>query len=156
MTPERPYFHEVAGDNLRMSNLLASVGIGQMVEIEYIKKIRLKIYERYVENLRQLDPACFIVPTDAEGFFPWGVGIRIIDKYRATRDEIVEALQSIGVETRPGFSSASSLPYSNEFPSNHFPVADLLAEQVLLLPHYPELTFESVDQICQIILAKLL
>ena len=36
MRPERPYFHEVAGDNFRLSNILASLLLQQIHEIENI------------------------------------------------------------------------------------------------------------------------
>jgi dTDP-4-amino-4,6-dideoxygalactose transaminase len=152
MTTDQPYVHNVAGDNLRLSNLLAAVGIGQMAELDYICKARSIVYERYMKNLEDLDPACFLVPTDKTGFFPWGFGIRVKKDFGVNREDVVQALKAIGVETRPGFSSASSLPYIKEFSTKSFPVADALAKEVLLLPHYPDLALESVDRICDAIL----
>lgn len=154
MNPGRPYFHQVAGDNLRMSNLLAALGIKQLENVDFIINRRKSIYTRYRNNLSTLAPKSFLKETDSEGFFPWGFGLRILESYGVSRRVVSERLLKFGIETRPGFSSAGSLPYERILGLNGekaFPIAEMLSKEVLLLPHYPSLSDQKVDQICEII-----
>ena len=150
MTAAKPYFHEIAGDNFRLSNLLASVAIGQINEIETICEMRDKVYESYFLKLSFLGEGSFIQPSDLPGFFPWGFGVKLGKK----RGDVSKALAEAGVETRPGFTSASQLPYFTDkavIGDRDLPNSNALSEEVLLLPHYPQLTNESIDLICDVI-----
>lgn len=154
MKPERPYFHEVAGDNFRLSNLLASIAIGQINEKEIICSKRTEVYEKYLFGLLGVSVDSFIKPLDPEGFFPWGFGLRLGTK----RNLIATRLTKLGIETRPGFTSASQLPYINEariLGNGKLSHSDELSEDVLLLPHYPELKDESIAEICETILTEI-
>ena len=95
------------------------------------------------------------MPSDPRGFFPWGFGLRLGSK----RNVIAARLAELGIETRPGFSSASQLPYINEAliaDDSALTHSDKLSEEVLLLPHYPDLTDKTITEICAIILAEIL
>jgi perosamine synthetase len=150
MTSERPYFHQLAGDNFRLSNLLATVAIGQLQEIEHICQLRNDVYASYLRNLSFLEASSFLKPLDLSGFFPWGFGIKL----GRDREKVVVALANAGIETRPGFTSASQLPYfEEEWVRGDLGLvnSDSLSSEVLLLPHYPRLSEESIQEICQII-----
>ena len=154
MTAARPYFHEIAGDNFRLSNLLAAIAIGQLREIDKICELRNEVYSVYMRELSILQSERFIMPIDPKGFFPWGFGVKLgQDKSR-----IASALAASGIETRPGFTSATELPYfdpESVHGETKLQNSDLLSAEVLLLPHYPQLTEESVRQICGIILKEI-
>ena len=155
MKSERPYFHEIAGDNFRLSNLLASIAIGQINEIEIICNKRKMVYAKYLNELSGISEDSFIMPSDPKGFFPWGFGLRLGSK----RNVIAARLAELGIETRPGFSSASQLPYIREALIADDSVlihSDKLSEEVLLLPHYPDLTDKTITEICATILADIL
>ena len=155
MKPERPYFHEVAGDNFRLSNLLASIAIGQIDEMEIICRSRNEVYANYLAGLSAIPEDSFIKPLDLAGFFPWGFGLRLGSR----RNQVAARLAEIGVETRPGFTSASQLPYINEnliSQGGTLTHSKKLGEEVLLLPHYPDLTEEATEEICATIVAEIL
>jgi perosamine synthetase len=147
MTPERPYFHHLPGDNFRLSNLLSAIGLSQIENINVIIEKRKKIYEQYYVELKD-SKAKFLMPTDPEVFFPWGVGIRC-GKYR---DEVIQKLQKAGIDSRPGFSSAALLPHFDSAKGNkELFNSNILASEVVLLPHYPSLTEEMVSEICEVV-----
>lgn len=154
MTAARPYFHEIAGDNFRLSNLLASVAIGQLHEIKSICQMRSEVFASYLRGLSTMDTNNFIKPTDPEGFFPWGFGLKLGNE----KKRISSALTAAGIETRPGFTSASELPYFNPDQVKGGKTlinSNLLSTEVLLLPHYPQLREESIMEICAIILREI-
>ena len=70
------------------------------------------------------------------------------------KKKIAVALAKAGIETRPGFTSASELPYFDSGwvrNGKNLINSDILSSEVLLLPHYPQLSHESIKQICEII-----
>jgi perosamine synthetase len=155
MKSEKPYFHEIAGDNFRLSNLLAAIAIGQINEVEIIWNKRMKVYSNYLNELSGIAEDSFIRPSDPTGFFPWGFGLRLGSK----RNLVARQLAELGIETRPGFSSASQLPYIGEAlvaDNGVLGHSNKLSQEVLLLPHYPDLTDENITEICEIILAEIL
>jgi perosamine synthetase len=154
MTNKRPYFHELPGDNLRLSNLLASIALSQIEDIETIKSRRNEIYRDYLNELETLPSSSFIAPVDPGGFFPWGFGLRVGEN----RKRIQNTLGEWGIDSRPGFTSSSEIPHFMNFemyPQGPITNSELLANEVILLPHYPSLTSENVKEISQIVLNAL-
>lgn len=151
MSPERPYFHEIPGDNFRLSNLLASLALAQISELSVILRERKRVFARYKSHLSSLVEGSLIKASDEDGFFPWGFGVRVGE----ARTQLRRELEKIGVETRPGFSSATQLPYYNGIQVDKnilLQNSDLLSAEVLLLPHYPTLSDEIIDEICGVVL----
>ena len=149
------YVHTLAGDNFRLSNLLAAVANPQFELKENIIHRRNEIYQRYLACLDELSPESFIQPTDPQGFFPWGFGLRIGKEFSKNSIEIRDFLGTHGIDTRPGFSSASQLPYfkpSMVAEGGTLANSDQLRREVILLPHYPSMTNNEVEQVCELIL----
>ncbi len=147
MTPDKPYFHHLPGDNYRLSNLLSAIGLSQIENINVIIEKRKKIYEQYFVELKD-SKAKYLVPTDPDGFFPWGVGVRC----GIHRDDVIHNLQEIGIDSRPGFSSAELLPYFEAAKcAKELSNSNTLAAEVVLLPHYPGLTEDMVSEICEVV-----
>ena len=154
MTSKKPYFHELPGDNLRLSNLLASIALSQLEDIEKIKSRRNDIYKQYLKELTELPSDSFISPTDPEGFFPWGFGLRVGENRR----RIQNILSECGIDSRPGFTSSSEIPHFKDtemYPRGPIATSEKLGSEVILLPHYPSLTSENVTEISQIVLNAL-
>ena len=154
MTPAKPYFHELPGDNLRLSNLLASIALSQLEDLESIKFKRSEIYKTYLSELSSLPDDSFIKPTDPEGFFPWGFGLRV----GPHRERIQGLLLENGIDSRPGFTATSEIPHFKKaemYPKGNITNSETLAKEVILLPHYPALKPESVKEIAQIVKSAL-
>jgi len=80
----------------------------------------------------------------------------VFDGYKYTRDQAFELLKAEGIVARKyfypltnGFACYAGLPTAGE---EKTPVAKYIAERVLTLPLYAELSVEDVDRICDIIL----
>jgi perosamine synthetase len=151
MTPDRPYFHQIAGDNYRLSNLLAALLVGQIKKIDEIIFERNRVYKSYLRELNDFPPESFIQPTDLKGFFPWGFGFRIPSESIIPTAQIREKMKLRGIDTRPGFTSAAELPYFDKnmlAKGMELDNSESLAKQVILLPHYPNMTDEDVFKVC--------
>ncbi|WP_447942286.1 DegT/DnrJ/EryC1/StrS family aminotransferase, partial [Shigella sonnei] len=58
-------------------------------------------------------------------------------------------LKEKGVETRPLFPPANTMPHV--FSDQHFPVASTLSERGINLPSFPALTTQQITYICDLI-----
>ena len=74
--------------------------------------------------------------------------------YGADRDEIFAALKEYNIFARKYFYPCINdyACYREQFSSDDTPVAKRIASEVLTLPLYPDLSLETVDEICDIIL----
>jgi pyridoxal phosphate-dependent aminotransferase EpsN len=96
------YEHKELGYNYRMSNLLASIGIGQLSKLEdYISK-RKSIFERYKNSLSHLDCLKFPNEVSSGKSNHWLTTLYINDKKtKINRDKIISTLEKENIESRP-------------------------------------------------------
>ena len=143
------------GMNAKMNEIQAAFGLLQLKYIDSHLVKREKLASQYqsllqtVSGIRLLD-----VPKDVTqnySYFP----IFIEESYKLSRDELYEFLKSNNVFSRryfypliSNFSTYSSLPSADK---NLLKKANKLAEQVLCLPIYPDLSENDVNRICELI-----
>lgn len=152
MSPKRPYFHEYAGNNYRLSNLLASLVLPQLDQIDEIVNKRAQIYDLYKSKLGSIPHLEFLTETDPAGFFPWGVCIRFRGADRSFVGGLRQFLESRGIDTRPGFTSATQLPYYSEIEAGPLVASDYLAMETVLLPQFYRMTEDQVEEVCAAII----
>lgn len=154
MSPIRPYFHEFAGSNFRLSNLLASIAHPQLDAIEHIVLERKRVYDTYVEELNQIEDITFLRRSDPAGFFPWGACLRLKNAKDGLIRGLRQHLSEKGIDTRPGFTSAEQLPFYQKTlnaKKGALAVSNALARETILLPQYPGLKESDVRIICDTI-----
>ena len=77
----------------------------------------------------------------------------VFDGYKYTRDEVFALLQKEGITARKYFYPlTNAFSCYNEYSVEQTPVAQYLAERVLTLPLYADLSIEDVNRICDIII----
>lgn len=143
------------GGNAKMNEFQAAMGICNLRHLaEEIAK-RAAVAERYRSHLdgvvgiklchQQLD----VEPNYA--YFPV-----VFDGFGATRDEVFAALAEHNITARKYFYPlTNSFECYREMPTadpEKTPVAAFLADRILTLPMYADLSLEDVDRICEIIL----
>lgn len=145
-----------AGGNAKMNEFQAAMGICNLRHLEReIGKRKLAV-ERYREHLNGIAGIRLCrEQRDVEpnyAYFPV-----VFDGYRATRDEVFDALAKENIGARKyfypltnGFDCYSQYPSAGK---EKTPVAAYLADRVLTLPLYADLTTDDVDRICRIILS---
>jgi len=140
---EREYWHDVVGYNYRMTNICAAIGLAQLEEADTIIAMKRQVADWYREGLKGLPLRTHAEMPDTIHSF-WMCSI-VVDE-AAHRQALRGHLKAAGVETRPLFYPAHTMPHCLR--DEIFPVAESLSARGMNLPSYPELSRENVALIC--------
>jgi perosamine synthetase len=139
----REYWHNELGYNYRMTNICAAIGLAQLEKADLIIEKKRDLANWYKEELKGL-PILFQYESNEIYNSYWMVSVLFQDEL--TRNKVRAALKDDGIETRPLFYPAHTMP---KFKSNEiFPIAESLSKRGVNLPSYPELSREDVVRIC--------
>jgi len=144
------------GGNAKMNEFQAAMGICNLRHIDDEIMKRKAVVERYRSHLSNVEGILLcgeqLGVQSNYAYFPV-----VFDEYRYSRDEILERLKALDIAARKYF-----YPLTNSFACyqdlatagvEKTPIAQYIAERVLTLPLYADLSLEDVDRICEIILA---
>lgn len=143
------------GGNAKMNELCAAMGVCNLRHLDGEIEKRRKVAERYWERLEGAPGVIAFKP---------GEGVRhnyaylpvLFDSqvFGATRDDVFDALDAVGVGARKYFYPLVSdfACYRSVYTSDRTPVAKKAASQVLTLPMYADLALADVDRICDAVL----
>lgn len=144
------------GINAKMNEIQAAYGILQLKSIDECIAKRQKIANHYTSKINNIDG--IEVFTDIDNvrhnyaYFPIFVDQ---NKYGKSRDELYELLKEHNIFARRYF-----YPLISQFPTyksldsakkGKMPVAEKVAEQVICLPIYPDLSFTDLDYIIDVL-----
>ena len=155
--PARHYQHSRVGYNYRMSNVLAGIGRGQLKVLDQFIEKRRKLYNHYYEALNPIDGIEFMPETN-EGFSTRWLTTLTIDptKSPVTRDDIISALESKNIESRPVWKPLHLQPLFST--TDYFPhtenqsVSDKLFMNGLCLPSGSNLEKKDQQRVIETIL----
>ena len=144
VSPEREYWHDAVGYNYRMTNICAAIGVAQMENAMVVLEKKRQIAQWYRQGLQGLPLKTLDELPDTKSSF-WMCSIIVDDPLvcRPLRDW----LRAANVETRPLFHPAHTLPHCRV--DELFPVAQSLSARGINLPSFPELSRETVNDICE-------
>tara|TARA_Y200000002_G_scaffold317178_1_gene275738 strand:- start:6229 stop:7314 length:1086 start_codon:yes stop_codon:yes gene_type:complete len=142
----KKYWYEEIGYNYRMTNICAAIGLSQLEQISKILNRKKDIAKLYKKELKDLPITFQQIQKKGISSF-WLVSILV--KNRKDRDELKKFLKRSGVETRPLFFPAHTMPMFNS--KKTFPVAKNLSNRGLNLPSFPDLTNNNVIEISEFI-----
>lgn len=148
------YWHNAIGYNYRMTNICASIGLAQLENVDKIISLKRNIQEQYKKRLEKVKKIKLFSESPNLISSYWLVSL--LAKDEKARDLIRKELSNNGIETRPFFFPAHTMPmYFDEKRSEKFPVAEALSKRGINLPSYPSLTETEVDEICNLIIKAL-
>jgi perosamine synthetase len=137
----RVYWHDMLANNYRMTNITAAIGLAQLERSEVILKRKRYIAELYMHYFRGTEFE-FHQGNDDIVHSYWMCSI--LTKLPSQRDPLREFLLSEGIETRPFFYPAHTMPmYANSSPGN-FPIAEDISSRGINLPSFPALKDEDI------------
>jgi len=110
MTPGKRYWHDVVGFNYRLTNLQAAVGCAQFEQLANFREKRKNIFSWYNEYL--LSSGYFEVQELTDGYEPsyWLFTAKLKKNSLIERDDLIDKLSKVGVDTRPVFYPMSQMP----------------------------------------------
>lgn len=132
------------GINAKMSEVSAAFGLLQLKHIDSALLKRKDIYQRYLRELPADIGLSYFKETEGfewnHAYFP----VQVENDFPLSRDDLYEQLKSNNVYARRYFYPLiSSFSMYRNLPSartEHLPVANMVADQILCLPIYPDLT----------------
>jgi dTDP-4-amino-4,6-dideoxygalactose transaminase len=146
------------GINAKMNEFQSALGLLQLKHLASAVEARKKIAQTYLEALRAVPGiTCFATAPDVTpnySYFPILVG----PDYPLSRDGLYQKLREQKIFARRYFYPLiSNMPMyrglASAAPAN-LPVATRIAEQVLCLPIYPDLSAQQVETILELIVAR--
>jgi len=144
---------EYVGGNAKMNEFQAAMGICNLRNIDEEIEKRKIIVDRYSANLSDIKGIKLLKAQTGikqnYAYFPV-----IFDGFKKTRDEVFEELMKNNIFTRKYFYPLVSDfdCYKYQYNSSDTPIAKYIADRVLTLPLYADLSLDDVDKICKIII----
>lgn len=146
VSPDREYWHDVVAYNYRMTNICAAIGVAQLEHADSIIEKKRQIADWYKAGLQGL-PLSTHDEIENTRHSCWMCSV-MLDSER-DREPLRAHLKAAGVETRPLFHPAHTLPPYDTKAS--FPVAESLSARGINLPSYPALSRSNVNHVCEMI-----
>ncbi|MDY6854688.1 MAG: DegT/DnrJ/EryC1/StrS family aminotransferase [Thermodesulfobacteriota bacterium] len=167
--PFSHYEHSEIGYNYRMSNILASIGRGQLRVLNERVKRKREIFDFYQRALGDISGIAFM-PEAAYGTSSRWLTVILItpNEFGASREEVRLALEAENIESRPVWKPMHKQPvfqiacWSEENKTNRInnrfrarkiggEVAEDLFKRGLCLPSGTSMTEEDIDRVIKII-----
>jgi perosamine synthetase len=146
--PKRRFLHDELGNNFRLTNVQAALGVGQVARIEEIVDKKRGIAHRYKELLGE------IPGVQQHGEMPWAknvywvYGILLDERYGSDCRPVMEELAQRGVETRPFFLGMHEQPVFKKMglftDGATYPNAERLARFGFYIPSGLTMTDEQI------------
>ena len=142
------------GGNAKMNEFQAAMGICNLRHLDEKIGKRKMVYERYIENLK--GTTGIKLPEIQKNIYPNYAYFPVVFSGAFNRDGVYEKLKANEIIARKYF-----YPLTNDCEcyrdldtadSSLTPVAKYVADRVLTLPIYSDLTIEDVDRISEIVL----
>jgi perosamine synthetase len=148
----QPRFEHLSlGNNYRLPNLSAAMGLGQLDHLEERLKIRRAIAMRYHEQLGTCEQLRLPVERPWAKNVYWMYGV-VVDESWGTAVQLAEALEQHGIQTRPFFKGMHEQPALRSlglFRNESYPVTERISRQGLYLPSGFTLTEEQIATVCK-------
>ena len=150
MDSQKRYWFPIVGYNYRMTNIQAAIGLAQLEKIKWHLERRREIASWYYERLRRISRLTLPVEKEWAKNVYWMFSVVLDESVSLNREEVMAALQTQGIETRPFFYPMHTLPpYQDLTKEPNFPVAERLAARGINLPTWAGLQKEHVDFVCE-------
>lgn len=144
------------GYKYNLSDLAAALGLGQLNRFKERQRRRTRLAARYLDGLANLAefvelPCCGEMVQHAWHLFI----IRIKPgRWRINRDRLIVELEKRGVGCGVHFIPIYRFSYFKKalnYKPSDFPNCESAFKRVISLPLYPDLSFEEVDYVCEVV-----
>jgi perosamine synthetase len=148
---ERRFYHSELGNNFRLTNIQAAIGVAQIEHIEQSIQHKRWMASAYTEQLKTLEMLSLPVerPWAKNVYWMYSLVLNLSTGMDAV--EFARQLAGEGIMTRPFFLGMHEQPVFHAmglFQGEHYPVTEHIARQGLYLPSGLTLTQDQVDRVC--------
>ena len=148
---------EFVGGNAKMNEFCAAMGICNLRHVDEEIAKRKVVGEKYFELLADVPGLSLCVPPEnIKHNYSYMPVVVDPDVFGATRDDIFDALAEQGIGARKYFYPLTNSfeCYEGVFDPGMTPIAQRIANEVITLPMYADLSLEDVERICRIVLER--
>jgi perosamine synthetase len=157
--PERRFYHTEIGNNLRMTNMQAALGVAQLERIDEFVELKRINGSRYRELLDQIPGVKTQLEMPWAKMVYWMYCIELDESTGCDANKMMTELSARGVGTRPFFLGLHEQPIllaRGWYELEHYPVTERAARQGLYLPSSLNLTESEIvyvaDQVSDILI----
>lgn len=155
MDPKRRYYFPITGYNFRLTNVACAMLCAQLERRKEIFEKRNAIFDYYNEALDGMKGIGFQPRAPWATIAPWMYCITIKPReFGSSRDDVMRALKTAGIESRPFFYPLHQLPpFAKSASKQNQPLdqTNQLGATGLMLPTFNQLTFRDIDRIVGVI-----
>ena len=148
--PERRFFHTELGNNCRMTNMQAALGVAQMERVEEFVEIKRRLGKHYIDKLQNIPG----IKTQTEKPWAktvyWMYCIELDSKLGLNAEQMIIALGRKDIGSRPFFLGLHEQPVLQKlglFKNEHYPVTKRISRQGLYLPSGLTLTEKQIEHV---------
>lgn len=148
--PQRRFFHQELGNNFRLTNLQAAIGLAQIERIEASIQHKRWMGAAYNEGLRDIPGLQLPVEELWAKNVYWMYGVVLDELTGLDSATFARKLAERGIQTRPFFLGMHEQPVFHKmglFLGEKYPVSERISRQGLYLPSGMTLTAEQVDYV---------
>ena len=150
--PEKRFLHTELGQNYRMTNLQAAIGVAQIERIEEFVTIKRRLGLYYRKKLSRISGIkCQVEKSWAKTVY-WMYCIELDAALGLTAQDMMLALAKKEISARPFFLGLHEQPALRKiglFKDEHYPVTERIARQGLYLPSSLTLKENQIDGIVE-------
>ena len=135
--PQQRFFHNELGQNYRMTNLQAALGVNQVKRIESIVEKKRAIAAQYKKLLHGVKGITLAAEEAWARNVYWVFGVLLSEEYGENCLWLTKELHEKGIETRPFFLGMHEQPALKKlglYKDEKYPVAENLARRGFYLP----------------------
>jgi perosamine synthetase len=154
--PERRFYHTELGNNFRLTNLQAAIGVAQIAQIDRFLEQKRWMGQAYTARLLELPGLQLPVEEPWARHVYWMYGLVVDESTGLTAETFAEELRQYGVQTRPFFLGMHEQPVFHKmglFEGERYPVAERIARQGLYLPSGMTLSEAQLEEVCDAVAA---
>jgi perosamine synthetase len=148
--PERRFYHTELGNNYRMTNLQAALGVAQMERIEEFINIKRRLGKYYQEKLSSIKGIKTQIEKPWAKTVYWMYCIELDRSLGLNANEMITELKKRDIGSRPFFLGLHEQPALKKlgfFKDEHYPITERISAQGLYLPSGLTLNEAQIDEV---------
>jgi perosamine synthetase len=147
------FFNDEIGFKYKMSALQAAVGLAQLERLDELVARKREVFSWYAERLASVEGLTLNHDSEVMRSSFWMDTVIVSPELGHTKESLMAALASEGIDSRPFFHPLSSIPAYRGHPSaegaeERNPVGYAISPYGINLPSGLQLTEDDVDHIC--------